>query len=41
MAAGLTSDEIIVELTDLEKEDILAVLKYASKKLNQVTSVSL
>ena len=34
MAAGLTSDEIIVELTDLEKEDILAALKYASRQLD-------
>jgi uncharacterized protein (DUF433 family) len=41
MAAGLTSDEIIVELPDLEKEDILAVLKFVSERLNQVISVSL
>ncbi|MBV5305052.1 MAG: DUF433 domain-containing protein [Chlorobium sp.] len=34
MAAGLTSDEIIEELPDLEKGDILAALKYASQKLN-------
>ena len=34
MAAGLTSDEIIEELPDLEKQDILAALKYASQKLN-------
>ena len=34
MAAGLTSDEIIEELPDLEKDDILAALKYASQKLN-------
>ena len=34
MAAGLSSDEIIEELPDLEKEDILAALKYASRKLN-------
>ena len=34
MAAGLTSSEIIEELPDLENEDILAALKYASQKLN-------
>ena len=34
MAAGLSSDEIVEELPDLEKEDILAALKYASRKLN-------
>jgi uncharacterized protein (DUF433 family) len=34
MAAGLTPDEIIEELPDLEKGDILAALKYASQKLN-------
>ncbi len=34
MAAGLAPDEIIEELPDLEKEDILAALKYASQKLN-------
>ncbi len=34
MAAGLTSDEIIEELPDLEKEDILAALKYASQQRN-------
>ncbi|WP_223294024.1 DUF433 domain-containing protein [Pelodictyon phaeoclathratiforme] len=34
LAAGLNQDEIIEELPDLEKEDILAALKYASKKLD-------
>ena len=34
LAAGLNQDEILEELPDLEKEDILAALKYASKKLD-------
>ena len=32
LATGLSHDDIIEELPDLEKEDILAVLKYASRK---------
>jgi len=34
LAAGLNQDEILDELPNLEKEDILAALKYASKKLD-------
>jgi uncharacterized protein (DUF433 family) len=34
LAAGLNQDEILEELPDLEKEDILAALKYASQKLD-------
>lgn len=34
LAAGLSFDEIIDELPDLEKEDIEAALKYASRKLD-------
>ena len=34
LAAGLNQDEILDELPDLDKEDILAALKYASKKLD-------
>lgn len=34
LATGLNQDEIIEELPDLEKEDILAALKYASQKLD-------
>jgi len=34
LATGLSYDEIIEELPDLEKEDILAALKYASRKLD-------
>ena len=34
LAAGLTQDQVLEELPDLEKEDIEAALKYASAKLN-------
>ena len=34
LATGLSHDDIIEELPDLEKEVILAVLKYASRKLD-------
>ena len=34
LAAGLSSEEILDELPDLEKEDIQAALKYASRKLD-------
>ncbi|HEY1166483.1 MAG TPA: DUF433 domain-containing protein [Chitinophaga sp.] len=34
LAAGLTQDQVIEELPDLEKEDIEAALKYASNKLD-------
>jgi uncharacterized protein (DUF433 family) len=34
LASGLNQDEIIEELPDLEKEDVLAALKYASQKLD-------
>ncbi|HKJ34650.1 MAG TPA: DUF433 domain-containing protein [Balneolales bacterium] len=34
LAAGLTQDQVLEELPDLEKEDIEAALKYASGKLN-------
>lgn len=34
MATGLTSNEILEELPDIEKDDILAALKYASRKLD-------
>lgn len=34
LAAGLSHDEILLELPDLEREDILAALKYASHKLD-------
>lgn len=34
LASGLTQDEVLEELPDLEKEDIEATLKYASSKVN-------
>ncbi len=34
LATGLSHDEILEELPDLEKEDIQAALKYASHKLD-------
>jgi len=34
LAAGLTQDQILQELPDLEKEDIEAALKYARNKLD-------
>ncbi|TWI91108.1 DUF433 domain-containing protein [Chitinophaga japonensis] len=34
LAAGLTQDQILEELPDLEREDIEAALRYASNKLD-------
>lgn len=34
LATGLTQDEVLIELPDLEKEDVLAALKFASSKLD-------
>ena len=34
LAAGLSHEDILQELPDLEKADILAALKYASHKLD-------
>ncbi len=39
MGSGMTTDEILEDYEDLEKEDIMAVLMYASK-LTQVKSIS-
>ncbi|CAN5856367.1 DUF433 domain-containing protein [soil metagenome] len=33
-AAGLTADEILEEMPDLEREDLTAVLQYAARKLD-------
>ena len=33
-AAGLTFDQILEEMPDLETEDLKAVLQYAARKLN-------
>jgi uncharacterized protein (DUF433 family) len=34
MASGLTAQQVLEELPDLEAEDIQACLQYASRKLN-------
>jgi uncharacterized protein (DUF433 family) len=34
LAAGLTQDQVLNELPDLEKEDIESALKYARSKVN-------
>jgi uncharacterized protein (DUF433 family) len=34
LAAGLTAQQILVELPDLEPEDIAACLRYASRRLD-------
>lgn len=33
-AAGLTADEILQEMPDLEKDDLQAALAYAARRLN-------
>jgi uncharacterized protein (DUF433 family) len=33
-AAGLTADEILEEMPDLEREDLYAALEYAARKIN-------
>ncbi len=33
-AAGLTADEILEEMPDLEREDLYAVLEYAARKMD-------
>ena len=34
LAAGLSFDEILVEMPDLEPEDIVASIQFAARKLN-------
>ena len=34
LAAGLTTEQVLEELPDLEREDVQAVLQYASKRLS-------
>jgi uncharacterized protein (DUF433 family) len=38
MASGMTIEELLIDYPDLEKEDFLACLEYASK-LTQVKSI--
>lgn len=33
-ASGLTAEQILAEMPDLEKEDLQAVLQYAARKLD-------
>jgi hypothetical protein len=39
LANGLTAQQVLEELPDLEPEDIQACLKYASRKLNHPAQV--
>lgn len=39
-AHGLTSEQILEELPDLEKEDLKAALQYASRKLSHPVLVA-
>ncbi len=39
-AAGLTADEILEEIPDLEREDLQACLQYAARKLNHTVLVA-
>jgi len=39
-AAGLTAEQILEEMPDLEREDLLACLQYASRKLNHAVLVA-
>jgi uncharacterized protein (DUF433 family) len=34
MAAGLSSDDVLAEMPDLEREDVEACLRYASLRLS-------
>jgi uncharacterized protein (DUF433 family) len=38
LASGMTTEEIIADYTDLQKEDILACIEYAAK-LTQIKSI--
>lgn len=39
-AAGLTSEQILEEMPDLEREDLQACLQYASRKLNHAVLIA-
>jgi uncharacterized protein (DUF433 family) len=34
LAVGLSADEVVVELPDLEREDVAACLRFASRRLD-------
>ena len=40
LAAGLSAEQVLVELPDLEREDVRACLAYASRNLNHHVVVS-
>jgi uncharacterized protein (DUF433 family) len=40
LAAGLTKEEVLLELPDLEMADIDASLKFASKSVNQPNALA-
>ncbi len=40
LANGLTAEQVLAELPDLEPEDIQACLQYASRKLNHPVLVA-
>ncbi|MBA3335591.1 MAG: DUF433 domain-containing protein [Acidobacteria bacterium] len=39
-AAGLTAEQILEEMPDLEAEDLQACLQYASRKLNHAVLIA-
>jgi uncharacterized protein (DUF433 family) len=39
-AAGLTAEQILEEMPDLEAEDLQAALQYASRKLNHAILIA-
>ncbi len=39
-AAGLTANEILEEMPDLERKDLQASLQYASRKLNHAVLIA-
>ena len=39
-AAGLSSEQILEEMPDLEREDLQACLQYASRKLNHAVLIA-
>jgi len=40
LASGLTPQQVLVELPDLESEDVQACLKFASRRLNHPVLVA-
>ena len=39
LASGMTTDEVLVDYADLERDDVLAALEYAAKVTQTRTSV--